>query len=43
MKTIIKTVNIISDEILSKVLYSFRKKIDCCPSGDGEHFENIYQ
>ena len=42
MKAIRKTVNSISDEILSEVLYSFRKTIDCCSSGDGEHFENIY-
>ena len=42
VKSIRKTVNDISDEILRKVLYSFRKIIDCCSSGDGEHFENIY-
>ena len=42
MKAIRKTVNSILDEILSKVLYSFRKRINCCSSGDGEHFENIY-
>ena len=42
MKAIRKTVNSISDEILSKSLYSFGKKIDCCSSGDGEHSENIY-
>ena len=42
MKAIRKTVNTISDEILSKVLYSIRKRIDCCSSGDGEQFENIY-
>ena len=42
MKAIRKTVNSISDEIFSKVLYSFRKRIDCCLSGDGELFENIY-
>ena len=41
MKAIRKTVNSMSDEILSKVLNSFRKRIDCCSSGDGEHFENI--
>ena len=27
---------------ISEILYSFRKRIDCCSSGDGEHFENIY-
>ena len=43
MEAIRKTVNGISDEILSKVLYSFWKTNDCCSSGDGEHFENIYQ
>ena len=42
MKAIIKTVKSISDEILSKVSYSFRKRIDCFSSSDGEHFENIY-
>ena len=42
MKTIRKTVNSISDEILSKVLYSFNKKIDYCSSSDDEHLENIY-
>ena len=42
MKAIRKTVNTISDKILSKVFYSFGKRIDCCSSGDGEHFENIY-
>ena len=41
-KAIRKTVNSISDEILSKVLYSFRKRIDCCSRGDSEYFENIY-
>ena len=41
-KAIRKTVNSISDEILSKVLYSFRKRIDCCSGGEGGHFENIY-
>ena len=42
MKAIRNTVNSISDETLSKVLYSFKKKIDYCSSGDGEHFENFY-
>ena len=42
MKSIRKIVNSISDEILSKVLYSFWKRIYCCSSADGEHFENIY-
>ena len=42
MIAISKTVNSISDEILTKVLHSFRKIIDCCSSDDGEHFENIY-
>ena len=42
MKAIKKTVNSISDEILSQFLYIFRKRIDCCSSGDDEHFENIY-
>ena len=41
MKAIVKTVNSISDEILSKFLYSFRKRNDCCSSGDIEYFENI--
>ena len=42
MKAIGQTVNSISDEILSEVLYSFRKRIDCYSSGDGEQFGNIY-
>ena len=42
MKAIRKTVNSISVEILSKILYSFRKRIDCCSSGNDKHFENIY-
>ena len=42
MKTIRKIVNGILDEILNKVLYSFRKRIVCCSSDDGEEFENIY-
>ena len=42
MKVIRKTVNSISDEILSKVVYNFRKRIDYCSSGVGEHFESIY-
>ena len=42
MKAVRKTVDSISDEILSKVLYNFWKRIDCCSSGDGENFENIY-
>ena len=40
MKAIRKTVNNISDKILSKVLYSFRKRMDCCSSGDGD-FKNV--
>ena len=43
IKAIRKTVNNITDEISSKVLYSFRKRIHCWSSGDGEHFKNIYQ
>ena len=39
MKAIRKTVNNIIDKILSRVLYSFRKRIDCCSSGDGEHLK----
>ena len=42
MKAIRKTVNIISHEILSKGLYSFRKTIGYCSSGNGENSENIY-
>ena len=42
IKAFRKTVNSISDEILSKVLYSSWNRINCCSRGDGKDFENIY-